>query len=308
VTLQISDCRLQIANSDFRFEFRLQSSDFRLKFEEFAARKSAAACAAALERWDADVDHPGADQVAIGNAWTRAQFGGDFYVSPAKAPGLPSANVVFVQSADGNTGAANPSSLGGGETDKHVIYEGLSRVGADAVLSGAETLRRGDLVLSVWHPELVALRRTMGLPRHPVQIVASLRGIPLDTGMMFNLPDLRVIIVTVPDAAGVMGDALRLRPWIETIVMASPNDLSAAFRELHTRGIGRISAIGGRTVARALIDAALVEDLYLTTSAKAGGEPNTPLYPRPLQSDLIVRKHGTGADQGVRFEHLRLDS
>jgi 5-amino-6-(5-phosphoribosylamino)uracil reductase len=286
----------------------LRRSDFRLRFEAFAARKGAEACAARLEPWKTGDERPGADQAAIGNAWTRALFGGDFYLSPAKAPGLPSTNVVFVQSADGNTGAANPSSLGGGETDKHVIYEGLSRVAADAVLSGAETLRGGDLVLSVWHPELVALRRTLGLPRHPVQIVASLRGIPLDSGMMFNLPDLRVIIVTVPDAAGVMRDALRIRPWIETISMASPNDLSAAFRELHTRGVRRMSTIGGRTVARALIDAALVDDLYLTTSAKAGGEPNTPLDPRPLKGDPIVRKHGTGADAGVRFEHLRLGS
>ena len=33
--------------------------------------------------------------------------------------------------------AAIPSSLGGGDADKHLIYEGLSRVAADAVLAGA---------------------------------------------------------------------------------------------------------------------------------------------------------------------------
>ena len=52
--------------------------------------------------------------------------------------------------------------LGGGETDKHLIYEGLSRVAADAVLAGAETIRGGDIVLSVWHPELVRLRASLG--------------------------------------------------------------------------------------------------------------------------------------------------
>ena len=278
------------------------------RFEAFAARKSAEACAARLEPWATDTDQHAPDQRAVGNAWTRRLFDGDFYLSPATSADLPSTNLVFVQSRDGNTGTADPSTLGGGKTDKHLIYEGLSRVAVDAVLSGAHTLRGGDLVLSVWHPELVALRRTLGLPRHPVQIVASLRGVPLDAGIMFNLPDLRVIIVTVPDAAGAMRDALLVRPWIDTIVMASPHDLSAAFRELHARGIRRMSAIGGRTVARALIDAALVEDLYLTTSAKAGGEANTPLYPRTLHGDPIVRKYGTGADEGVRFEHLRIGS
>ena len=71
---------------------------------------------------------------------------------------LPSANLVFVQSRDGNTVDGDPSVLGGGEADKHLIYEGLSRVAADAVLAGARTIRGGDLVLSMWRPELVALR------------------------------------------------------------------------------------------------------------------------------------------------------
>ena len=53
-----------------------------------------------------------------------------------------------------------------------------------------------------------------------------------------------------------------------------------------------------------LIDAGLIEDLYLTTSPTIGGEPNTPLYPKPLRKDLVVRKQGTGIDEGVVFEHF----
>jgi riboflavin biosynthesis pyrimidine reductase len=85
-------------------------------------------------------------------------------------------SVVFVQSVDGNTEVDDPSALGGGETDKHVIYEGLSRVSADAVMAGANSVRHGTVVFSVWHPELVALRRTFGKPRHPVQIVVTSSG------------------------------------------------------------------------------------------------------------------------------------
>jgi hypothetical protein len=51
------------------------------------------------------------------------------------------------QSRDGNTGAADPSTLGGGNTDLHLIYEGLSRVDADAVMAGAATVRAKDIVL-----------------------------------------------------------------------------------------------------------------------------------------------------------------
>ena len=127
---------------------------------------------------------------------------------------------MFVQSLDGNTGAKNPATLGGGETDKHLIYEGLSRVAANAVLSGAETIRDGDIVLSVWHPELVSLRASLGLPRHPIQIVATLRGLPLEAGLMFNVPEVRVILLTEQACKDRMFEQLRQRPWITAVVHA----------------------------------------------------------------------------------------
>ncbi len=67
-------------------------------------------------------------------------FDGLFYVSPPAGRDVPSANLVFVQSRDGNTVTRDPSVLGGGEADTHLIYEGLSRVAADAVLAGARTI------------------------------------------------------------------------------------------------------------------------------------------------------------------------
>jgi len=101
-----------------------------------------------------------------------------------------------------------------------------------------------------------------------------------------------------------MHHALVQRPWITAVVMKDATDLAGAFSRLRELGIGRISCIGGRTLARQLIDAGLIQDLYLTTSPKTGGEPNTPLYPSPLDARLVVRKHGTGPDAGVMFEHL----
>ena len=84
---------------------------------------------------------------AIGNEWSRPVFDGDFYRAERSFEGdLPTVSLVFVESRDGNTGAGDPVSLGGGETDTHLIYEGLSRVDADAVLAGATMARADDLV------------------------------------------------------------------------------------------------------------------------------------------------------------------
>jgi riboflavin biosynthesis pyrimidine reductase len=283
----------------------LQTPDFRLQFERFVERKQTEAARAEICPLRTKIESPPAGAVAIGNGWTRKLFDGDFHVSRATAD-LPSTSLVFVQSKDGNTGAANPSTLGGGDADKHLIYEGLSRVAADAVLAGAQTIRGGKVVLSVWHPEIVKLRASLGLPRHPIQIIATLRGLPFEESLILNVPELRVMLITIPSWVALMHEYLTARPWITPVVMATPADLRDAMRRIRALGVQRISCIGGRTLAGRLIDAGLIDDLYLTTTAKTGGEPNTPLYPAPLDGRRIVRKHGTGADAGVVFEHVRL--
>jgi riboflavin biosynthesis pyrimidine reductase len=284
----------------------VQSPDWSARFADYELLKTTEARAAMLEPYATERDDPPDTLSVIGNAWSRAMFGGLFYVSHAPSPDLPATNLVFVQSRDGNTVTADPSLLGGGDADKHLIYEGLSRVAADAVLSGARTVHGGRLVLSVWRPELVALRTAMALPRHPIQIVATLQGIDLDDGLMFNVPEVRVIIITVPRAAAAMRHQVKTRPWISTVVMDDPSGLPGAFRELRRGGVERLSCIGGRTLARPMLDAGLVQDVYLTTGTKEGGEPGTPFYDKPLHGREVVRKRGTGADQGVIFEHVML--
>ena len=276
------------------------------RLEAYAERRIREALAAAIERFSTDFDRAGSALQTVGNAWSKRLFDGPFYLSPAPGAGLPAANLVFVQSRDGDTVADNPSTLGGGEADKHLIYEGLSRVAADAVLAGAATIRGSELVLSIWHPKLVALRASLGLPRHPAQIVATSRGLNLDDGLMFNEPGLRVLVITPPGGAAAMRDGLAARPWITPIVMTDKHDLRAAFQQLRQHGIGRVSCIGGRTIAAHLIDAGLIQDLCLTTSARSAGEPGTPFYSKPLEGETIVRKHGTGVDAGVVFEQVVL--
>src|SRR3954447_21775853 len=146
------------------------------RFAEYCRRKEAAAMNAAVAGFTTVfADVAGLD--AIGNAWTEQLFDGCFYSSAsARASAMPLVNVIFVQSQDGNTVADDPSTLGGGETDKHLVYEGLSRVHVDAVLAGAATVRDGEIVFSVWHPQLVALRQQCGRRRHPIQIVVTDSG------------------------------------------------------------------------------------------------------------------------------------
>jgi riboflavin biosynthesis pyrimidine reductase len=225
----------------------------------------------------------------VGNAWSREHFDGPYYVF-AVPPDRPATSLVFVQTRDGNTGASNPDDLGGGPTDKHLIYEGLSRVAADGVLAGAASVGHSGF-FTVTHPQLVALRLELGLPRHPAQMVISNDGNFDLSSRLFTMPDVPVFLLAGDRCVRKIADEIARRSWITLI--ATNDDLPATFARLrHHHGIGRISAVGGRVTATSLVDAGLVEDICLTTSPIDGGEPNTPWYvgTRPPRLEAIVRK------------------
>src|SRR5262245_58068129 len=95
------------------------------RFERFTIEKTREAEHAALQPLRTTEDHSRARRIrAIGNTWTRHFYDGDFHLLE-QPPGRPAVTLVFVQSRDGNTGARNPGTLGGGPVDKHLIYEGL---------------------------------------------------------------------------------------------------------------------------------------------------------------------------------------
>jgi riboflavin biosynthesis pyrimidine reductase len=273
-------------------------------YPEFAAEKGRAALEATIGNLVTETGGSRGGLLEIGNAWTREHFDGGFWISPER-PGLPAVSLVFVQSRSGDTAAENPADLGGGDLDLHLIYEGLSRVAADAVLAGARTAT-GRMLFSVWRPELVALRETLGLPRHPAQVVVTNEGrLDFDGTLLFNVPSVPVFLLAGPQARDRCAQMIARRPWIR-MVPVEQVDPASGIQQLAEHGIRRISVVGGRSVASALIDAGVVQDLYLTTTSKEAGEPGTPFYTgrRHLSRQLIVRKRSApDVDPPILFEH-----
>lgn len=280
-------------------------------FDEFGAGKIAEAETAQIHPLVTVLDRSAQYDVSrIGTPWTRALYDGDFHLS-AVPDGLPALSLVFVQSREGNTGADDPAELGGGAADKHLIYEGLSRVAADGVLAGARTADGENVFFGIWHPELVALRAALGLPRHPAQIVVTGRGcIDVARSRVFNAPDVPVYVLVEPEACDRLSEEARHRPWVRMVPIEQDGLRGALARLRRDFGITRISAVGGRTVASALLDAGTVQDLYLTTTARSGGEPDTPLYTgeRPPALDAIVTKRSTDPEAPFTFQHLAVTS
>ena len=276
-------------------------------FAEFAASRIRQAELAPIHPLQTIQDDSAAHTLtAVGSVWSRQLYDGDFHLVPSPDADLPAVSLVFVQSREGNTGADNPEDLGGGATDKHLIYEGVSRVAADAVMAGAKSAGGPNTFFSVWHPEFVALRQQLGLPRHPAQIVVTGTGcIDVEQSRVFTVPEVPVYVLATPGACDRL-EALRSRPWVQFIHVDGEH-LGAALRTLRTQfGITRISAIGGRTTATALLDEGLVQDVWLTTTAKSAGEPDTPFYvgKRPPVLTPIVTKRGTDPNAPITFQQL----
>jgi riboflavin biosynthesis pyrimidine reductase len=277
------------------------------RFEAYAERKQREACAATLHPLVTIEDRSlGFDVQPIGSEWTNGLFDGRFYAS--RCTDRRAVNLVFVQSRDGNTVANDPGALGGGDTDKHVIYEGLSRVHVDAVMAGANTVLGGDVLFSLWHPELVRLRAALGMPRHPTQVVVSIQhAVTVRGELLFNVASIPAILITTDAEAADYAALADRRPWVDVIGTGPSIDMRRAFEIMaRVHGIRTVSCVGGRTTAATLIQEGLVDDLYLTTSPRSGGTPDTPLYDGELRKMLVVRKRGTGPDTGVTFEHWKL--
>ena len=275
-------------------------------FQDFAARKTREAATADIKRLSTVFDRRDGSRVqGLGNAWSRLHYGGEFGLVSSNQ-GQTAMSLVFVQTKDGNTGGPDPAAFGGGATDTHLIYEGLSRVAADAVLAGAGSVRRRDAFFSVWHPELVALRTSLSLPRHPAQIVVSKRGRLDFDALLFNVPDVRVFLIAGAECVARHESALRARPWVRPILF-NGDDLGQAFERLRLEErIQRISAIGGRSTATRLLDAGLIQDIYLTTTSLEGGQPGTPWYSgaTPPRLTAITRKQWGESGSRVVFDHF----
>jgi riboflavin biosynthesis pyrimidine reductase len=190
--------------------------------------------------------------------------------------GEPVVIVNMVQTLDGAVAVDGKAWALGSEVD-HYLFRTL-RGWADAVLSGAGTLRQNDIV-AVTHPHLQAARVAAGRPPHPTAVVVSRQA-------EFSDDVLRKRFFTRRDFASLVIATELTRPEARRrveeagaellIVPTGPDgevDLAAALALLATRGLQRVLAEGGPQTNRRLFAARLVEQLFLTVTPRIVGAP-----------------------------------
>jgi riboflavin-specific deaminase-like protein len=198
----------------------------------------------------------------------------------------------FAITLDGRATIQGRSGAIGSDADTEMLV-GL-RTKVDAVMIGAGTLRTERYGRIVPNPEQQARRERDGLPPDPLAVVVSGRlDIPWDAPL-FTAGAGRVLIFTVSQTA-----APDTRTPVDVVRHQGRVDLAAALTHLHSEhGVRALLCEGGPRLHGQLIEAGLVDELFVTHAPKlAGGEgpglvASLPELVRPLELAWLLEQDG----------------
>jgi 5-amino-6-(5-phosphoribosylamino)uracil reductase len=183
----------------------------------------------------------------------------------------PHATVILASSVDGKIADRDRSPARfGSPTDKHHLETQISQ--ADAVLFGAATLRAYGTTLRIHQPALLAQRQAQGKPPQPVQIVCSASG-NLDRQFPFFQQPVPRWLLTTPVGAqkwqnGTEFDRVLtpnvLTPTLSNRTMNDRIHWHTALQQLNALGIDRLAVLGGGELVASLIEAAAIDELWIT--------------------------------------------
>jgi riboflavin-specific deaminase-like protein len=186
-----------------------------------------------------------------------------------RAPdGRPFLYLNFVVSADGRASLEGRTAGLGSEADTRMLTE--LRAVAEAVLIGTGTIRAEGYGRLVRNADRVARRKAAGMNPTPVAVLIS-RSFDIPWGAkLFEAEDQPVIVYT-----GSSGEPPELAAPVEVVRLDDPDPL-AVMADLRTRGVRSLLCEGGPTLTSALLDAGVVDELFLTISPQLTGEPAAP--------------------------------
>jgi riboflavin-specific deaminase-like protein len=152
------------------------------------------------------------------------------------------------------------------------------RAKCDAILIGAETLRRDNPRLLVNSADRRAAREARGLPPYPLKVTITGRG-DLDSELRFwHYGGGK--LVYAPDAAAAKVRA-RLGDLAEVVGLGETLAIADVVADLAARGIGRLMVEGGGTVHTQFLAAGLVDEIQLAVAPFFVGDPAAPKFVNP---------------------------
>ena len=175
----------------------------------------------------------------------------------------------MVTSLDGRAAVGGRSKLLGSERDAELLL-GL-RTRFDAVLVGAETLRSERYGPIVRDPEVRKSREEEGLEPNPLAVVMTRSmELPWDCPL-FTEGIGKVVIYT-----GVDREPPPTATEVEVVAVGSDPEVTGLAGLLTGRGVRTVLCEGGPKILAQLLDADLLDELFLTIHPVTTDEPDAP--------------------------------
>jgi 5-amino-6-(5-phosphoribosylamino)uracil reductase len=176
----------------------------------------------------------------------------------------PQTIVILATSVDGKIADRDrsPARFGSAQDKAHLESQ-IAQV--DAVLFGAGTLRSYGTSLPITNPDLLQHRHQQDQPPQPIHIVVSASGVIDPDLRFFQQPLPRWLLTT--SAGDRRRQEMRSGQFDRGVVADDASgdlDWSVALAECKTAGIETLAILGGGTVVAALLEAGLIDQLWVT--------------------------------------------
>lgn len=152
------------------------------------------------------------------------------------------------------------------------------RAESDAVLIGAETLRRDNPRLLVNSADRRLRRVADGKPAYPLRVIVTARG-DLDTELKFWHSGGERLVYTTDSGAAKLGDALS--GLADVVSLGAAIDFGALLDDLGKRDIGRLMVEGGGSIHTAFLSGGLADEIQMAVAPLVVGDPAAPRFLGP---------------------------
>ncbi|MGW4355252.1 RibD family protein [Nocardia sp. NPDC004582] len=149
------------------------------------------------------------------------------------------------------------------------------RAESDAILIGAETLRRDNPRLLVNSSDRRLQRVAAGKPDYPVRVIVTARG-ELDPELRFWHSGGERLVYTTDSGAARIGD--RLAGPAEVVSLGAAIDFAALLDDLGKRGVERLMVEGGGSIHTAFLAGGLVDEIWMAVAPLVVGDPAAPRF------------------------------
>jgi 5-amino-6-(5-phosphoribosylamino)uracil reductase len=153
------------------------------------------------------------------------------------------------------------------------------RASVDAILIGANTIRRDNPRLLVRSGALQAERIRRDLAPHPLKVTLTGRGDLDVTARFFSCGEGEKLVYTRDPVVAALRD--RLGDVATVVAAGEPIDLGVVLDDLSERKVERLMVEGGGTIHTQFLSAGLVDEIHLVIAPFFVGDAGAPRFVYP---------------------------